>query len=212
MTLFLLNQWRKQPGGAQDAKRINVNFYNNKFSGAFLLALESGTSPMREKELIIEALDDWDVLTPTWFEVADYVSVIEQLHENENFKERHRAALVASKVAYCLGDYCGALQLALAAGDKFQLTPRPPSNLVGSQDEQYVNKMIEHALDTYKQAKRSGSNIDESLEKLINRIFERNMKRKELRYVIGLALDTRRTDMIIAAIKVLFRFIRSFSC
>lgn len=40
------------------------------------------------------------------------------------------------QVAYCLGDYCGALQLALAAGDRFQLTPRPPSSLVGSQDEQ----------------------------------------------------------------------------
>lgn len=53
---------------------------------------------MREKELIVEALDDWDVLTPTWFEVADYLNVIEQLHENESFKERHRAALLASKV------------------------------------------------------------------------------------------------------------------
>ncbi|KHN82446.1 26S proteasome non-ATPase regulatory subunit 1 [Toxocara canis] len=188
MTLFLLNQWRKQQGGAQDAS-------------AFLLALESESSPMREKELIVEALDDWDVLTPTWFEVADYLNVIEQLHENENFKERHRAALLASKVAYCLGDYCGALQLALAAGDKFQLTPRPPSSLVGAQDEQYVNKMIEHALDTYKQAKRRDAKVDSRLEKLINRIFERNMKRKELRYVIGLALDTRRTDMILAAIK-----------
>ncbi|VDN23095.1 unnamed protein product [Gongylonema pulchrum] len=156
---------------------------------------------MREKQLIIEALDDWDVLTPTWFEVADYLSVIEGLHENENFSERHRAALLASKVAYCLGDYNGALNLALAAEDKFQLTPRPSSVLVGSQDEQYVNKIIEHALDTYKKAKRNEDTIDPRLERLINRLFERNMKRRELRYVIGLALDTRRTDMIMAAFK-----------
>lgn len=67
---------------------------------------------------------------------------------------------------------------------------------------QYVNKMIEHAIDTYKQAKRNDDEIDPRLEKLINRLFERNMKRRELRYVIGLALDTRRTDMILAAIKV----------
>lgn len=116
---------------------------------------------MREKELIIEVLDDWDVLTPTWFEVADYLSVIEGLHEDEQFKQRYLAALLASKVsfhfhrfilinifilfsnihdsfqvAFCLGDYNGALQLALAAEDKFQLTPRSPSILVGSQDEQ----------------------------------------------------------------------------
>ncbi|EFO13114.1 hypothetical protein LOAG_15415 [Loa loa] len=156
---------------------------------------------MREKELIIEVLDDWDVLTPTWFEVADYLSVIEGLHEDEHFKQRYLAALLASKVAFCLGDYNGALQLALAAEDKFQLTPRSPSILVGSQDEQYVNKIIEHALDTYKQAKRNEDEIDPRLEKLINRLFERNMKRRELRYVIGLALDTRRTDMILVAIK-----------
>ncbi|VDP14641.1 unnamed protein product [Onchocerca flexuosa] len=188
MTLYLLNQWKNQPGGAQDAS-------------AFLLALKSEHSSMREKELIIEVLDDWDVLTPTWFEVADYLSVIEGLHENENFKQRYLAALLASKVAFCLGDYNGALQLALAAEDKFQLTPRSPSILVGSQDEQYVNKIIEHALDTYKQAKRNEEEIDPRLEKLINRLFERNMKKRELRYVIGLALDTRRTDMILVAIK-----------
>ncbi|MCP9263000.1 26S proteasome non-ATPase regulatory subunit 1 [Dirofilaria immitis] len=169
--------------------------------GAFLLALKSEHSSMREKELIIEVLDDWDVLTPTWFEVADYLSVIEGLHEDEHFKQRYLAALLASKVAFCLGDYNGALQLALAAEDKFQLTPRSSSILVGSQDEQYVNKIIEHALDTYKQAKRNEDEIDPRLEKLINRLFERNMKRRELRYVIGLALDTRRTDMILVAIK-----------
>uniref|UniRef100_A0AAF5RTU5 26S proteasome non-ATPase regulatory subunit 1 n=2 Tax=Wuchereria bancrofti TaxID=6293 RepID=A0AAF5RTU5_WUCBA len=188
MTLYLLNQWKNQPGGAQNAS-------------AFLLALKSEHSSMREKELIIEVLDDWDVLTPTWFEVADYLSVIEGLHEDEHFKHRYLAALLASKVAFCLGDYNGALQLALAAEDKFQLTPRSPSILVGSQDEQYVNKIIEHALDTYKQAKRNEDEIDPRLEKLINRLFERNMKRRELRYVIGLALDTRRTDMILVAIK-----------
>ncbi|VBB25556.1 unnamed protein product [Acanthocheilonema viteae] len=188
MTLYLLNQWKNQPGGAQNAS-------------AFLLALKSEHSSMREKELIIEVLDDWDVLTPTWFEVADYLSVIEGLHEDEHFRQRYLAALLASKVAFCLGDYNGALQLALAAEDKFQLTPRSPSILVGSQDEQYVNKMIEHALDTYKQAKRNEDEIDPRLEKLINRLFERNMKKRELRYVIGLALDTRRTDMILVAIK-----------
>ncbi|MFH4975754.1 hypothetical protein AB6A40_002463 [Gnathostoma spinigerum] len=186
--LCLLEQWKKQPGGAQDA-------------GAFLLALASESSPVREKELIVRAFDDWEVLTPTWFEVADYLDVIERLHENKQFGERYLAALLASKVAYCLGDYTGALQLALAAEDKFQLSPRPSSKLVGAQDEQYVNKVIEQALDSYKKSKQNDEKIDPRLENLINRIFERNMKKKELRYVIGLALDTRRTDMILTAIK-----------
>lgn len=36
---------------------------------------------------------------------------------------------------------------------------------------------------------------------MINRIFERNLTNKEIRYVIGLSLDTRRIDMLERAVK-----------
>lgn len=42
---------------------------------------------------------------------------------------------------------------------------------------QYVNRMIEEALDTYKTAKRNGAAIDTRLEALINRLFERNLNK-----------------------------------
>lgn len=42
---------------------------------------------------------------------------------------------------------------------------------------QYVNRIIEEALDTYKTAKRNGAAIDGRLEALINRLFERNLKK-----------------------------------
>lgn len=70
----------------------------SRILAAFLLALRSAHSSSREKELIIQTLDDWDVLTPTWFELANYLDVIEGLYEDETFKERLRAALLASKV------------------------------------------------------------------------------------------------------------------
>lgn len=63
-----------------------------------MLALSSEYTPIREKEMIIRAFDDWDILTSTWFEVADYLDVIEKLYENEKFERRHIAALLASKV------------------------------------------------------------------------------------------------------------------
>ncbi len=74
---------------------------------------------------------------------------------------------------------------------------------IGPQDEWYVNRMIEEAIDTYKLAKRSipAVPIDVRLETLINRIFERNLMHREHRYVIGLGLDARRVDMIERAIK-----------
>ncbi|KAF8387558.1 rpn-2 [Pristionchus pacificus] len=188
MSTYLLNEWKKRPGGPQDPT-------------AFMRTLDSDRASLKEKEVIVKAFDDWDVLTPTWFEVADYLPAIERLHENNDFPERLRAALLASKVAYCLGDYKGALMLALSAEDLFSLTPRDGSAAVGQQDEQYVNRMIEEALDTYKTAKRNGAAIDTRLEALINRLFERNLNKKDLRYVIGLAIDTRRVDMIETAVK-----------
>lgn len=62
--------------------------------------------------------------------------------------------------------------------------------------------MIEQALDTYKKARRDNLPINDRLEALINRIFERNLANKEIRYVIGLSLDTRRIDMLERAVLI----------
>ncbi len=45
----------------------------------------------------------------------------EMLYENEEFKDRNLAALVASKVYYHLGSFDNALQYALGAGKLFNL-------------------------------------------------------------------------------------------
>jgi hypothetical protein len=92
----------------------------------------------------------------------------------------------------------------------FDLTPRECAAEIGPQDEQFVNKIIEEALDSYKTNKRNNEMVDARLEGLVDRIFERNMQRKEYRYVVGLGLDTRRIDMIERAIKASVR-ISSFS-
>uniref|UniRef100_A0A1I7RR16 26S proteasome non-ATPase regulatory subunit 1 n=1 Tax=Bursaphelenchus xylophilus TaxID=6326 RepID=A0A1I7RR16_BURXY len=188
MTTFLLQQWKNRVGGPQDPT-------------PFMLALASEKTSSQEKEFIINAFDDWDILTSTWFEVADYLSIIERLAEDNSFKERQRAFLLASKVAYCLGDYNSALQLALNAGELFSLTPRKASLLLGPQDDLYVDKIVEQALDEYKVSRRTGVMVNSSLEALINRIFEKTLANREYRFVIGLALDTRRIDMMERAVK-----------
>uniref|UniRef100_A0A914PME2 26S proteasome non-ATPase regulatory subunit 1 n=1 Tax=Panagrolaimus davidi TaxID=227884 RepID=A0A914PME2_9BILA len=188
MTTYLLSQWKNQPGGPQNPV-------------PFMLSLGSATTSLREKELIVKTFDDWGVLTSTWFEVADYLSTIEKLSDDTSFTERRRAALLSSKVAYCLGDYAGALQLVLGAEDLFSLSPRPAHPEYGQQDELYVNKIIEQAVDTYKLAMRDNTKIDQRLENLLNRIFNLNMESREYRQVVGLALDTRRLDQIERAVK-----------
>uniref|UniRef100_A0A914PDI6 26S proteasome non-ATPase regulatory subunit 1/RPN2 N-terminal domain-containing protein n=1 Tax=Panagrolaimus davidi TaxID=227884 RepID=A0A914PDI6_9BILA len=188
MTTYLLSQWKNQPGGPQNPV-------------PFMLSLGSATTSLREKELIVKTFDDWGVLTSTWFEVADYLSTIEKLSDDTSFTEHRRAALLSSKVAYCLGDYAGALQLVLGAEDLFSLSPRPAHPEYGQQDELYVNKIIEQAVDTYKLAMRDNTKIDQRLENLLNRIFNLNMESREYRQVVGLALDTRRLDQIERAVK-----------
>ncbi|KAL6737127.1 hypothetical protein Aduo_010798 [Ancylostoma duodenale] len=184
---FIINNWKSRVGGPVDAS-------------AFLKSLRSSRSPAKEKEMLIDLFDDWDVLTNTWFEVADCASFIEELAEDKSFPARQKAALLASKVAFCLEDYENALNFALAADTHFKLTPRPKSKTVGEKDDEYVNKIIEIAIDAYKHAKNSDSRVDARLEALINRIFQRNLDKNELLYVIGLALDTRRIDMVEKAI------------
>ncbi|EYB94779.1 hypothetical protein Y032_0167g122 [Ancylostoma ceylanicum] len=184
---FIINNWKSRVGGPVNAS-------------AFLKSLRSTRSPAKEKEMLIDLFDDWDVLTNTWFEVADCASFIEELAEDKSFPARQKAALLASKVAFCLEDYENALNFALAADTHFKLTPRPKSKTVGEKDDEYVNKIIEIAIDAYKHAKNSDSRVDARLEALINRIFQRNLDKNELLYVIGLALDTRRIDMVEKAI------------
>ncbi|RCN25730.1 hypothetical protein ANCCAN_28555 [Ancylostoma caninum] len=184
---FIINNWKSRVGGPVNAS-------------AFLKSLRSSRSPAKEKEMLIDLFDDWDVLTNTWFEVADCASFIEELAEDKSFPARQKAALLASKVAFCLEDYENALNFALAADTHFKLTPRPKSKTVGEKDDEYVNKIIEIAIDAYKHAKNSDSRVDARLEALINRIFQRNLDKNELLYVIGLALDTRRIDMVEKAI------------
>ncbi|VDM61464.1 unnamed protein product [Angiostrongylus costaricensis] len=184
---FIINNWKSRVGGPVDAS-------------AFLKSLRSSRSPAKEKEMLIDVFDDWDVLTNTWFEVADCASFIEELSEDKTFPARQKAALLASKVAFCLEDYENALNFALAAETHFKLTPRPKSKTVGEKDDEYVNKIIEVAIDSYKKIKASGEKADARLEGLINRIFQRNLEKNELLYVIGLALDTRRIDMVEKAV------------
>ncbi|ETN78385.1 hypothetical protein NECAME_10382 [Necator americanus] len=78
-------------------------------------------------------------------------------------------------VAFCLEDYENALNFALAADTHFKLTPRPKSKTVGEKDDEYVNKIIEIAIDAYKNVKNSEGRTDARLEALINRIFQRNL-------------------------------------
>lgn len=121
------------------------------------------------------------------------------LYENEQFKDRQLAALVASKVYYHLGSFENALQYALGADKLFNV----------DETSEYVETIIAKCIDHYTkiqvenfQAKDQSEikPIDHRLEDIVNRMFQRCLEDKKFKQAIGIAIETRRLDIFQKAI------------
>ncbi|CAF1200527.1 unnamed protein product [Rotaria sordida] len=134
-----------------------------------------------------------------WPEISDSISKVESLYEYENFKHRELAALVSSKVYYHLGSLDNALTYALGAGRLFDVNDKT----------EYVETIIAHCIDKYTklQVEKFQSDgtaqihIDQRLEDIVNRMFQRCFDDKKYKQAIGIALETRRIDIFEKAIK-----------
>ncbi|KRX73172.1 26S proteasome non-ATPase regulatory subunit 1, partial [Trichinella sp. T6] len=237
-----------------------VMLEGNKYKGK--AQLRGFTSLLDEQSVALQvyALENLDNLVPSfWHEIADCVSRIEELYEDENFPRRKLAALLASKVYYYLGIYKEALKYALYAEELFDVKihseysetivaiaideyiklrnvekqservgqdwrknnydrdkveerrarimkqkikanrnkrklnikkeePEKPKN-----DEEEDRKNIEAALD---KDCESEAITDPRLEAVINRMFDRCFAECEFKQIVGIALETRRIDML----------------
>jgi 26S proteasome regulatory subunit N2 len=137
-----------------------------------------------------------EVVDQFWHEIADYLTDIESLYEEPSFPGRGLAALVASKVLYHLEDFEHALQLALGAGNLFDLNTR--SN--------YVDKIVAVAIDEYVKLRKENFDrelkkedikpIDGRLEDVVNRMFSRCVEDKAYKQGLGMGLECMRLDKI----------------
>jgi len=143
-----------------------------------------------------------------WHEIADSLQRIEELAEDQQFPERALASSVASKVYYYLEEYDESLRLALESGDKFDLNDK----------SQYVEKLINECIDQYIKLKQElmdkklpgadgqipaavPKEIDPKMEVVIDKMFKRCFNDNKYKHVIGIALESRRLDMVKAAIE-----------
>eukprot|EP00882_Tetradesmus_deserticola_P022563 GHRQ01024485.1.p1 GENE.GHRQ01024485.1~~GHRQ01024485.1.p1 ORF type:complete len:171 (+),score=41.52 GHRQ01024485.1:221-733(+) len=81
-----------------------------------------------------------------WFQIASYIGSVEALYEDDEFKDRELAALIASKVFYHLGELDSALTYALGAGAHFDVDEQSEyvQTLVGKQQvlaDQFITKL-----------------------------------------------------------------------
>lgn len=147
------------------------------------------------------------------------------LYENEQFKDRQLAALVASKVYYHLGSLDNALQYALGADKLFDL----------DENTEYVETILGRTcscffcinlnfyfkvkcIDTYTKIQVENFQaadqsallpMDPRLEAIVNRMFTRFFEEKKFKQAIGIAIETRRLDMFEKAIMTSVSYINN---
>ncbi|KAJ6519720.1 armadillo-type protein [Mycena sanguinolenta] len=143
------------------------------------------------------ALDALNPLVPQfWAEISEHIALIESLHENDDLPKQARdsAALLASKVYYFLAEYDEALSFALGAGAAFEAESRA----YGS--EEYVETVLSKAIDRYIEVRaeeQAGKDkVDPRLQNVIENIFARCIEEREYKQAIGIALESRRLDVI----------------
>ncbi|KAH0838230.1 26S proteasome regulatory complex non-ATPase subcomplex Rpn2 Psmd1 subunit [Lanmaoa asiatica] len=126
----------------------------------------------------------------------NYVPYSESLYESDQLPKSARdlAALLASKVYYYLGEYDEALSFALGAGSAFEAEARDYNS------GEYVETVISKAIDRYilqrSEEVLMGTKIDPRLQFIIESIFQRCIDEGEYRQAIGIALESRRLDVI----------------
>jgi len=139
------------------------------------------------------ALKKLDVVVDEfWAEISDSIQTIEVVYEDKMYplEVRELAALVASKVYYHLGAYEDSLNYALGAGKLFDVTT----------SSQYVETIIAKCIDSYTAKRVSDADtgkktIDERLEAIVNRMFDRCFEHGQYRQALGIAIETKRQDI-----------------
>ncbi|PUU77052.1 armadillo-type protein [Tuber borchii] len=171
-----------------------------------------------DQQLKCYALQNLDKLVDQfWAEIADSVSKIEVLYEDDQFSERNLAALVASKVYYHLGEYDESMMFALGAGDLFDITAK----------SEYVETIISKCIDKYivinshndsLSSATGSSNIDDPsfavsgtkkdaqsvvpqkadprLQDIVERMFRKCYETEDYKPAIGIAIEARRLDVV----------------
>ncbi|CAO3613493.1 unnamed protein product [Cunninghamella blakesleeana] len=153
----------------------------------------------QQPELKVYALQQLNLLiNEFWAEIADSVAKIEILYEDNEFPDIELAALVASKVYYYLGELEDSLTFALGAGKRFDLSDK----------SEYVSTIISKCIDKYIYLRQQEPNadgmaedIDPRLQDIVERMFQRCANDGEYEQAIGIALESRRLDVVKAMIQ-----------
>ncbi|KAF8820434.1 Proteasome/cyclosome repeat-containing protein, partial [Cardiosporidium cionae] len=160
-----------------------------------------------------------EVVDRFWPEIADSLSEIEYLYEDESFPERRLAALVISKVYYHLEEYDDALRYALGVGPLFDISEK--SQYTRITVAKCIDEYVKHRVEMYEKEAREVveskqhpsilheeilpksstkmedvTAIDPRLEAIVERILDMCIQCGDERQALGIAFDARRLDKV----------------
>ncbi|GAM28697.1 hypothetical protein SAMD00019534_118730 [Acytostelium subglobosum LB1] len=127
------------------------------------------------------------VVDEFWPEVATSITKIKNLSDQKTFTQHELASLVLSKVYYHLGDFKNSMSYALASGQLFNVLAK----------SEYVESILYKFIDEYiKLRNQSAATIDPRLEAIVMGMFERCFKEGSYKQALGIAIESKRLDII----------------
>ncbi|KAJ1514499.1 proteasome regulatory particle base subunit [Coelomomyces lativittatus] len=138
-----------------------------------------------------------EIIDSFWAEISESLNKIEILFEDKSFKHHQLAGLVAAKTYFHLGALSESTIFALGAGDLLDLNTK----------SEFVDTIIARCIDRYiseriQSCENENAMVvsDPGLEKVVEWVFSRCFAEKEFQQAIGIAIESRRIDIIQKAI------------
>ncbi|KAG7663111.1 RPN2 [[Candida] subhashii] len=141
------------------------------------------------KEYALSSLNE--VVDQLWAEIANNISDLEELFEDESFSKRQLAALIISKVYYNLGDFDASVKYSLSAGDEFNI----------EEQSQYMETMVSQCINLYNSLSQRkfldpSVEIDGRLTSIFEKMLEKCLHSNEVKLTLGIALEAFRLDVV----------------
>ncbi|RLV93380.1 26S proteasome regulatory subunit RPN2 [Spathaspora sp. JA1] len=131
------------------------------------------------------------VVDQLWAEIANHITELEELYEDESFEKRQLSALIISKVYYNLGDFDTSVKYSLYAGDEFNI----------AEQSQYMETIVSQCINLYnslsqKKFTDASVEIDPRLTGIFEKMLEKCLNSNEVKLILGIALESYRLDVV----------------
>ena len=122
-----------------------------------------------------------------WAEISEHIPILDRMYNDLEEEKKDLISAILSKIYYNLDDYESAIEWALKSNEKFSIVEK----------SQYVKTILKKIIDKYISIRKANffnkddiSPIDERINNIVDKIFNRCLEKGELYQAIGLSLES----------------------